>query len=93
MTMYTNTKLALAAALVAGFASAGMAQDISDATVYERMDVRPYGTAHFDFAYGAVEPGLFQGRTVIVRRAPLGAQLDWQAEQNWFDRASEGPVG
>ena len=94
--MYTKTKLVLAAALVAGFASAGMAQDITDGTLYERMDVRPYGNAYFGNAYGSVaEPGLFEGRNVIIRRAPSTAQywLDRQVEENWFDRASQGPVG
>jgi hypothetical protein len=92
--MYSKTKLVLAAALVAGFASAGMAQDISDATRYESMDVRPYGDTYFGNAYGSfAEPELFEGRSVIVRRVPAQNWLDHQTEENWFDRASEGPVG
>jgi hypothetical protein len=92
--MKTKTTLVLAAALAAGLASAGMAQDIADASHFEQMDVRPYANTHFGNAYGSVvEPGLFQGRDVIIRQAPAQNWRDNQVEQNWFNRASEGPVG
>ena len=88
--MFTKTTLVLAAALVAGFASAGMAQDITDATHYERMNVTPYGNVYLGNAYGSVaQPGQFEGRNVIIRQAPAKSWF----EQNWFNRASEGQVG
>lgn len=88
--MLTKTKLVLAAALVAGFASASVAEEITDATRYGTTNATPYGNTYFGSAYGSVaQPERFGGRGMMFRQAPAQSWF----EQNWFNRASEGPVG
>jgi hypothetical protein len=74
-----KTKIALAAALVVGFASAATAQD-------EAPDfVRGGGNA---YAYESTQ--LIEGRNVYIPQWQAPAR---SVEEMWFERASNSPAG